>query len=134
MGCIRLVLQGLCRSFRTALDYAHPPPIYRGDPAAWHFPPVKTGTLDFTNPDKAGLVGYWDTTFDAPWFLLITSMTHYLTYVTQFAVALAYFNSTPAGAVALPFLLVAGPLFQAMGGAGPNVMHEYEGFQVWGGV
>lgn len=106
--------------------------IYQGDPAAWHFPKVKTGTLDFTNPDKPGEVGYWDATFAAPWFLLLTSMTHYLAYATQFAVGSSYFDACQSGAmqVALPFLLVAGPMFQAMGGAGPNVMHEYEGFQV----
>jgi len=83
------------------------------------------------------------TTHAEPWFLRIVSVTHYLAFATQLAVALAYFNYVqPATIVAsaaavhvpfdgaLPFLLVAGPLFQAMGGAGPNVMHEYEGFMV----
>lgn len=104
--------------------------VYRGDPSALHFPPIKAGTLDFVNPDRPGVVGYWQTSNGAPWFILLTSMTHYLAYVTQMAVAAAYFAAPVTATAALPVLLVAGPLFQAMGGAGANTMHEYEGFQV----
>lgn len=104
--------------------------VYRGDPSALHFPPTKTGTLDFVNPDRPGVVGYWETSHGAPWFILLTSMAHYAAYVTQMAVAAAYFAAPLTATAVLPVLLVAGPLFQAMGGAGANTMHEYEGFQV----
>jgi len=120
--------------------------IYQGDPSALHFPERKSGILRLKDPAAEGDESKdrcLQTTHAEPCFLRIVSFTHYLAFATQLAVALAYFNYVqPAATVAhaaavhvpfdgaLPFLLVAGPLFQAMGGAGPNVMHEYEGFMV----
>lgn len=120
--------------------------IYQGDPSALHFPERKSGILRLKDPAAEGDESKdrcLQTTHAEPWFLRIVSFTHYLAFATQLAVALAYFNyvqpaTTVASAAAvhvpfdgaLPFLLIAGPLFQAMGGAGPNVMHEYEGFMV----
>jgi hypothetical protein len=104
------------------------------------FPKVKKGALalkDPSAPTDPSKDRYLETSHAEPWFLRIVSATHYFAFATQLTVALAYFQYAmgqtalqPVSDLALPFLLVAGPLYQAMGGAGPNVMHEYEGFQV----
>jgi hypothetical protein len=114
--------------------------IYQGTPSALQFPQVKKGALplkDPSAPTDPSKDRYLETSHAEPWFLRLVSATHYVAFVTQLTVALAYFQYAlgqtalqPVAGLALPFLLVAGPLYQAMGGAGPNVMHEYEGFQV----
>lgn len=114
--------------------------IYQGTPSALDFPKVKKGALalkDPSAPTDPSKDRYLETSHAEPWFLRIVSATHYFAFATQLTVALAYFQYAlgqtalqPVSNLALPFLLVAGPLYQAMGGAGPNVMHEYEGFQV----
>jgi hypothetical protein len=62
--------------------------------------------------------------------LRIVNFIHYLTFPTQLAVAAAFSAHGAELGASLPVLLTLGPVLQAAGGAGPNMMHEYEGWEV----